>query len=76
MVLSACENSLAAEKYLESLAERHSRRGVDIKPELYSLWLDSLLMTVKGLDPKFTPKVEKAWREVMSEGIKYMNSKY
>lgn len=76
MVMSACEGSKAAEKYLAQLAERHSRRELDIEPELYGRWLDSLLLTVKEVDPRFTPEVEKAWREVMSEGIKYMISKY
>jgi hypothetical protein len=41
------------DEYLGKLAERHSKRGVDIPPELYSVWLDCLIETVRQFDPKF-----------------------
>ena len=39
-------NSSAGMDELEQLAERHSRRGVDIPPHLYELWLDALCESV------------------------------
>ncbi|HVO97340.1 MAG TPA: globin [Bryobacteraceae bacterium] len=62
--------------YLQKLAERHSRRGVDIPPALYSIWLDCLIETVGWFDPKFSNGVAAAWREVFSKGIEYMTSQY
>ena len=33
-------------------------------------------MTVRTHDPKFTPEVEAAWREVMGFGIDYMRKRH
>ena len=76
MVMSAFEGAESAEQYLAQIAERHSSQDLDIGPELYGLWLDSLLLTVKQVDPRFTTEVGKAWRDIMDQGIKYMISKY
>ena len=62
--------------YLGKLAERHSKRGADIPPELYSVWLDCLLETAGRCDPDFSDEVEAAWRSVFSKGIEFMISRY
>jgi hemoglobin-like flavoprotein len=62
--------------FLGKLAERHSKRGVDISPELYSIWLDCLIETVHQFDPKFSDDVATAWRVVFSKGIEFMTSRY
>ena len=62
--------------YLRKLAERHSKRGADIPPRLYSVWLDCLLETVRRFDPKFNDDVAIAWRSVFSKGIEFMTSRY
>ena len=61
---------------LPRIAERHSRRDLDIRPELYDLWLASLLETAKRYDPEFTPEIEAAWRDTLAAGIDYMRSHY
>lgn len=61
---------------LEKLAQRHSRAELDIKPELYDLWLDRLLQTVRQVDPKFDAQTEAAWRRVLQPGIDFMKSRY
>jgi len=62
--------------YLQKLAERHSKRGADIPPRLYSVWLDCLIETVGRFDPKFNADVATAWRAVFSKGIEFMTSRY
>ena len=62
--------------YLLKLAERHGRRGAEIPPGLYSVWLDCLVETVRQFDSKFNEEVETAWRVVFSKGIKFMTSRY
>ncbi len=64
------------DEILAQLAERHSKRGVDIPPELYSVWLDCLIETVRQFDPKFNDDVATAWRVVFSKGIAFMASRY
>lgn len=61
---------------LERLAKRHSRAALDIKPELYDLWLDQLVQAVKEFDPMFEAEIETAWRRVLQPGIDYMKSRY
>ena len=38
---------------------------MDIKPELYDLWLDRLLQAVAEFDPLFDMETETAWRRVL-----------
>ena len=61
---------------LTRVAERHSRRDLDIPPALFGPFLDSLIATVERCDPKFSPAVERAWRETLAPGVAYMQSKY
>jgi hemoglobin-like flavoprotein len=62
--------------HLERLARRHSRAELDIKPELYDLWLERLLQAVGEYDPKFDAQTETAWRRVLQPGIEFMKSRY
>jgi hemoglobin-like flavoprotein len=62
--------------HLERLAEQHSRRGLDIKPELYDLWLEQLLKAVGEFDPLYDTQTETAWRRVLEPGIAFMKSRY
>ena len=70
------EEGSPARSDLPRIAERHSRRDLDIGPELYDLFLECLIVTVRTHDPKFTSKVEAAWREVMGFSIDYMRKRY
>ncbi len=68
--------SASARQDLDKLAERHSRRQVDIPPRLYDLWLDSLCETVELHDPEFKPELAAEWRTAMRAGIDLLVSKY
>jgi hemoglobin-like flavoprotein len=59
---------------LERLATRHSRADLDIKPELYDLWLEKLVQSAGEFDPMFDADTETAWRRVLQPGIEYMKS--
>ena len=62
--------------HLERLAKLHGRAELDIKPELYDLWLDRLVQAVKEFDPMFDPEIETAWRRMLQPGIEFMKSRY
>ena len=62
--------------HLERLAKRHSRAEMDIKPELYDLWLERLVQAVEEFDPKFDIEIEIAWRRLLQPGIDFMKSRY
>jgi hemoglobin-like flavoprotein len=61
---------------LSRLAERHSRRDLNIAPALYGPFIDALIETVKQFDGKCTPTVEAAWRETVAPGVEYMKSRH
>lgn len=61
---------------LRALGQSHSREGFDIRPELYDLWLDSLLLAVKQHDPEANGEDLAAWREVLGKGINLIKSFY
>ncbi|WP_455232068.1 globin [Geopseudomonas aromaticivorans] len=61
---------------LRALGQSHSREGLDIRPELYDLWLDSLLLAVKEHDKDADSDILAAWREVLGKGINLIKSYY
>lgn len=61
---------------LSRVAERHSRRDLNIAPALYRPFIDSLIDTVRQFDPAFTPVVEEAWRATVAPGVAYMKAKH
>jgi hemoglobin-like flavoprotein len=61
---------------LSRVAERHSRRDLNIAPALYRPFIDSLIDTVRQFDREFTPAVEEAWRETVAPGVEYMKAKH
>ena len=61
---------------LERVAETHSRKGLNIRPDLYELWLDSLCETVRHHDRAFTSELEQQWRHRMREGIDFIVARY
>ena len=61
---------------LQQLAHIHSRTGQDIAPELYEVWLDSLIAAVGSHDPEFDDDVELAWRITLAPGICFMSFAY
>ncbi len=76
IILMASASGGREADYLETIAESHSKRGHNIAPRLYAVWLDCLIETVRRFDPKFNDGVARAWRGFFSKGIEFMISKY
>jgi len=75
-VIAQGESESPARAEIERLAQQHGRAQLDIRPELYDVWLDSLIKAVRQYDPEFTPALEVAWRETLLVGIEQMRSAY
>jgi hypothetical protein len=58
------------------VAERHSRRDLNIAPALYRPFIEALIDTVKQFDRECTPAVEAAWRATVAPGVEYLKSKH
>ena len=70
------EGSKDAETRIRALGQSHSQHFLNVLPDYYSLWLDSLMLAVKEHDPNYTPELEAHWREVAAPGIELMVSLY
>lgn len=76
LLLQAIAGDPAAWQRLELRAIRHDRRHLDIKPEMYGLWKESLLDTVRDFDPRADARTEQAWRTVVQQAIDFMTARY
>jgi hemoglobin-like flavoprotein len=76
LLVAAQGDGSAAAPYLDQVAARHGAGQMAIGAELYDLWLDALLATVRETDPAWTPDVEHAWEDVMTVGIRYLLARY
>ena len=61
---------------LERIATRHSHGDLDIAPDLYVHFVESLVGTVKLFDAQFTADLDAAWRKAIAPGIAFMASRY
>lgn len=76
IIVLAIEGIPEAVHQLNLRAISHSREHLNVKPELYDYWLESLLQTVVVCDHQYNQEVEHAWREAGSYAIKYMTDRY
>ncbi len=65
-----------ATAFIQKLAEKHSKDDLDVVPQLYDVWLSSLIDAVREYDSEFDQEVEVAWRIRLAPGIEYMKLKY
>lgn len=76
ILLAAEDEKKGPPRYLKDLAELHSAKNLDVRPEFYDLWRESLLETVKEYDSQCDPEVRGAWEKVLEVGISYLVSHY
>lgn len=61
---------------LRALGCSHARGGLDIRPELYDVWLDPLLKSIGEHDLLCNDETRLAWREVLNKGISVIKAQY
>jgi hemoglobin-like flavoprotein len=66
--------TMEADGEIYQLAIMHGKDKLNVPAEMYDIWLECLVDTVKECDPEFNSQVETAWRVVMSPGLEYMKS--
>jgi hemoglobin-like flavoprotein len=76
LLVAAQDDGKRPTPYLDAVAARHSASQMAIGAELYDLWLDSLLSTVREVDPGWNAEVEDAWERVMTIGIAYLVTRF
>lgn len=61
---------------IDRIAESHSKKKMNIDPNLYEYWINSLVKSVKECDEKMTPALEVEWRKVLRSGVDRITSQY
>lgn len=61
---------------IQDRAVTHDRHHLNISPELYVLWLDSLIATAEKFDGKWDKTVESSWRTILGHVVQHMARKY
>ena len=64
------------QEVLTGVGNSHSRRKLDIRPELYDIWRQSLCETVKELDSDWSQELESDWQRQVQPGIDFITSLY
>lgn len=70
LIMMASEGSHYSRKRLNILANQHKSAG--IRPEHYTVWLNTLLSVVEEYDPQYNLTIDASWREVLGRGIELM----
>ena len=65
-----------ATRRIAELTASHARDQLKVRPELYEIWIDSLVKAVRRHDAQCTPDLEAAWRRVAEPGIAAMRAGY
>jgi len=73
LIMFANGSALAKGK-MERLGESHDKNHMNINPQLYKYWVNSLLKVIKMQDSKMTKELFDAWKEVILLGVKKMIS--
>lgn len=76
LVAAATAGDHEGMRELRQRAETHDREHLDIRPELYDLWLASVIATAREYDRLWSDAVESAWRRTLQYAIDYMVRRY
>lgn len=61
---------------LKALGCSHSRKAMNIRPELYAFWTDALLKTIREHDAEADSTTLNAWTEIINQGIAVILKEY
>jgi hemoglobin-like flavoprotein len=68
MAILHADGSSIVERPMGQMADVHARAGrAPVPPELYPLWVNALLDTIKATDPKADDTLMRRWREAMEK---------
>jgi hemoglobin-like flavoprotein len=61
---------------IDRIGESHSKQKMNIDPNLYDFWINSLVGAVKECDTRLTTELEADWRKVLRQGVDRIVSFY
>jgi len=65
-----------ARQRLALIRESHNRAHMNVHPEWYPLWVDSLVQAVARCDADYSPQLDQEWRLVLQPAVDFIRSGY
>ena len=75
-LIAFAEGDEQAERSIREIGRTHSRHYINVRPEYYPLWVESLMKAAKEHDPQFNATLETQWRNTLAPGIALIVSLY
>ena len=61
---------------LRKVRQSHSKKELNVPPEMYPLWINSFLETVKEMDDRLDEKTLNEWEDVLTIAVNYIRDGY
>ncbi len=61
---------------IDRIGESHSKKKMNIDPNLYDYWINSLVKSAQECDEKWIPALEAEWRKTLRTGVDRIVSFY
>ncbi len=71
MVMHANGEAFAADS-LQRIGKSHGPAELNIDPNLYQYWIDSLMAAIKECDKEYTENLGVEWRKILRAGVDYI----
>jgi len=65
-----------ARERLSVIRATHNRAHMNVRPELYPFWVDSLIQAVAACDTTYNERLDAEWRAVLKPTIDFITSGY
>ncbi len=69
------KSNFAADK-LDKIGTTHQRTRLNVRPDMYPMWIQSLIATVRKHVPTFDDTSRKSWEAVLQHGVNRIVSHY
>jgi len=70
------EGVFAGDFCLGEIKVSHNRKHLNIHPDYYPFWKNSLLAALEKNDPQFNDELRNLWYSVLDSGIKFIAGGY
>lgn len=76
MVLLFSQGNPIAKGVINRIRSTHDHEHLNIAPELYAFWADSLIAALAECDQAFNPALERQWSEILQVAIDHIKGGY
>lgn len=76
LALMFVEGDPVGKNGLLRIRQSHSKKNLDINPELYMFWMASFQQAVSEIDPDYNDDIENSWQEVLEKTVNFISEGY